>query len=107
MCPHVGAVMRGINGNVSYNADPTSFAFLLNRFPLAKKYKLPELVGIDFRREPFTPSRQSRVIARSQCRVPFRPYLSLMRILGRHEKRIVIQPCSVFLYEFFKIRSLF
>src|SRR3954470_24352114 len=106
MCPHVGAVMRGINGNVSHNADPTPFAFLLNRFPLAKKYKLPELVGIDFGRKLFAPSCHSRVIACSQRRIPFRPYLALMRVLGGHEKRVVIQPCSVFLYEFLKIRSL-
>src|SRR6478609_8727830 len=53
--PHVGTVMRGINGNIAHNANSTAHAMLFNHIPPAKKLKLPELIRSNFRRKLFSP----------------------------------------------------
>src|SRR5579864_4032660 len=99
MRPHVGAVMRDIDWNISHDANVVPLAANLQALPLSKKFELCKLVDLDLGRQFLSPLCQRFRVASAKCRVPIGPDCAMMKILCRHEQSIVIQPRRIFCAE--------
>src|SRR5262249_46212527 len=90
--PDVSRIRGDEDGRVADDADAALVGELLQGPPLAREQKLAELVPADGVRLFLASALQRLGLALDQRRRPFVPALALVRLLQRHEERVVIEP---------------
>ena len=96
MRPHVGAVERDIDGNVSDDLDAEPVGVGFERPPLLEELELAELPEVDFLRELPRAAREGLRLPHADVLRPPEPLVPAEVHLDRHIEAVVLQPDGVF-----------
>ena len=92
MSPHVRAVVRNIDRDVTHETDAALLAISLQMLPLLEEFELPILVGFQFRRQFPRPLAHGTRVSLANLRVPQSPHRSVVRIFAGHEECVIGEP---------------
>ena len=97
--PHVGGVVRHVDGQVADQLHLARRACLAQCVQLREEQILLHVVPPDLRGEVRAPEVERHRIAQGRTRLPLRPRQSVVCLLERHEQRVVVQPVGLGLHE--------
>jgi hypothetical protein len=90
--PHVGRVVRHVNGQIAHDEDAAVLAGVPERIELRVEEILLRAIAIDLPGEPLPPAFERAIIVTGGSRFPRGPRRTAVRILEGHEERIVVEP---------------
>ncbi len=93
--PHVGAVARDEDRDVTQDADAASRGVAVQCLPLAEDDELHPFLRVDRPREADVPAGDGLGPAPGDVGLPVGPWRAAVRVLERHEERIVVEPGAV------------
>src|SRR5690606_15534853 len=97
--PHVGRVMGDVDGEVAHQLDPALRCPVLERLELGEEEILLAPYPLDVVAESAAPAVERRRVALRRPGVPVGPADPAVRLLERHEKRVVLEPLLLLLDE--------
>ena len=104
--PDIGAVERNVDRNIAKNADPVAMRIATEILPLAKEFKLPILIRLNFFLQALAPFAQRPRLPRRNLFGPLVPDEFAVPVFVGHEQREIIEPVRVVAAEFLEFPSL-